>query len=72
MSWELMTIGTAISDPQTMLEADSLLPSDFTGSNKVVWSTMMDLFSHDNLSATSLMVALGSKEEFSSQERIEE
>lgn len=72
MTWQKMVIGHAIQDPQSMMEADALLPSDFTGEDKAVWAEMTGLFQRDNLSATSLMVALSSRDEFSSQERIEE
>jgi replicative DNA helicase len=43
MSWETTLIGTALSNPQSMEEAQDLLPSDFTGPNQAIWAEMLAL-----------------------------
>ncbi len=58
MSWELCVIGTALADPQTMIEAEGLVPSDFTPPNNIIWAEMLNLHHRDALDARALTETL--------------
>ena len=52
--WEKSLIGTILADPKTMIEAEVLIPSDFTGANQIIWAEMMSLSARDGLDMRSL------------------
>lgn len=58
MSWELCVIGTALADPQTMIEAEALVPSDFTPPNNLIWGEMLNLHHRGALDARALTETL--------------
>jgi replicative DNA helicase len=58
MSWELAVIGTALTDPGSMAEAEDLLPSDFTGTNQSVWAEILALHNRRALEVATLSAAL--------------
>ena len=58
MDFELCVIGTALDDPATMIEAEDLLPSDFTGFRKDVWETMLTLNRKGILTPAALEASL--------------
>src|SRR5512146_3143980 len=58
MSWELCVIGTALSDPQTMVEAEGLVPSDFTPPNNIIWAEMLNLHHRGALDIRALTETL--------------
>ena len=49
MTWETAVIGTVLFDPQSMVEAEVLLPSDFSGDNRAVWSEIINLWGAKSL-----------------------
>ena len=63
MSWQTSLIGTVLADPQTMVEAEILIPSDFSGSNKIVWAEMLALSQRNVLEARTLIETLRSHDE---------
>lgn len=54
MSWELCVIGTALSDPATMREAEVLVPSDFSSPNNIIWAEMLNLHQRQSLDGRAL------------------
>ena len=58
MSWEQMTIGTALSSPTSMQEVDDLLASDFTGCHRVLWSNILALSKRGALDVPALVETL--------------
>lgn len=58
MSWELCVIGTVLADPQTIVEAEVLMPSDFTAPNNVVWAEILALHNRGALDQRALAETL--------------
>lgn len=56
--WEKSLIGTVLADPKAMVEAEVLIPSDFTGANQMIWAEMMSLSARDALDTMSLTNAI--------------
>ncbi len=56
--WEEAVIGTVLSDPATMAEAEILAPSDFTGINRLVWAQIITLHVNDELEPRTLIGSL--------------
>ena len=54
MSWETAVIGTVLFDPQSMVEAETLLPSDFSGPNQAVWAEILNLHRNNSLDLRTL------------------
>ena len=54
MSWETAVIGSVLFDPKMMVEADTLLPSDFSGDNRAVWAEILNLHGADSLDLRTL------------------
>lgn len=57
-SWELAVIGTALSDPAAMVEAEALQPYDFTGENQKVWAEILTLHANHALDIHALEMIL--------------
>ena len=49
MTWETAVIGTVLFDTQSMVEAETLLPSDFSGANQAVWAEILNLYRSNSL-----------------------
>lgn len=62
--WEKSLIGTVLADPKTMIEAEVLIPSDFTGANQIVWAEMMSLSARNALDTMALANALKTSVDF--------
>ena len=58
IGWERALIGTALANPDTMPEAEAVLPSDLTGCHQIIWSEMIALQRRGSLGARSLLEAL--------------
>ncbi len=61
--WEMAAIGTAMADPDTVEDATDLMPSDFSGSNQVIWAHMMSLHRRGSLEPRALIESLRSSGE---------
>jgi replicative DNA helicase len=60
-TWELAAIGTALTDPDRMEDAEDLLPQDFTRSNRLVWAEISALHRRGNLDFRGVVESLRSK-----------
>jgi replicative DNA helicase len=58
MTWHSAVIGTVLMDPQTMVEAETLLPSDFTGDDMAVWAEIQSLHRSNSLDLRTLSMIL--------------
>jgi replicative DNA helicase len=58
IGWERALIGTALANPDTMSEAEAVLPSDLTGCHQIIWSEMIALQRRGSLGTRSLAEAL--------------
>lgn len=61
-TWELAAIGTALTDPETMDDAEDLLPQDFTRSNRLVWAEISALHRRGALDFRGVVESLRSKQ----------
>lgn len=61
-TWELAAIGTALVDPNSMEEAEDLLPQDFTRSNRLVWAEISALHKRGSLDYRGVVESLRSKD----------
>ena len=62
--WEKTLIGTILANPRSMVEAEVLIPSDFTGANQLIWAEMMSLSARGGLDVRSLSNALTTSPDF--------
>jgi replicative DNA helicase len=60
-TWELAAIGTALTDPSSVEEAEDLLPQDFTRSNRLVWAEIFALHRRASLDYRGVVESLRSK-----------
>lgn len=56
--WEKAVIGTALFDPDTVSEAEYLIPSDFNGSHQDVWTEILILHRSDSLDIRSVVESM--------------
>ena len=61
-TWELAAIGTALTDPERMEDAEDLLPQDFTRSNRLVWAEISALHRRGSLDFRGVVESLRSKQ----------
>ena len=61
-TWELAAIGTALTDPETMEDAEDLLPQDFTRSNRLVWAEISALHRRGALDFRGVVESLRAKQ----------
>lgn len=61
-TWELAAIGTALTDPETMDDAEDLLPQDFTRSNRLVWAEISALHRRGALDFRGVVESLRAKQ----------
>lgn len=55
IGWERAVLGTVLSDPAAMEAAEDLMPSDFTGAHRTLWSEMVALHRRDALDTRLLI-----------------
>ena len=60
-TWELAAIGTALTDPERMEDAEDLLPQDFTRSNRLVWAEISALHRRGALDYRGVVESLRTK-----------
>jgi len=61
-TWELAAIGTALTDPDRMEDAEDLLPQDFTRSNRLVWAEISALHRRGGLDYRGVIESLRTKD----------
>ena len=60
-TWELAAIGTALTDPERLEDAEDLLPQDFTRSNRLVWAEISALHRRGALDYRGVVESLRTK-----------
>jgi len=60
-TWELAAIGTALTDPDRMEDAEDLLPQDFTRSNRLIWAEISALHRRGSLDFRGVVESLRTK-----------
>jgi replicative DNA helicase len=58
MTWHTAVIGTVLMNPSSMVEAETLLPSDFSGDDQAVWAEMLSLHRNNSLDLRTLSMIL--------------
>ena len=58
LGWERAALGTALFFPETVAEAEDLLPSDFTGSHQALWAEVISLHQRESLDLRALVESL--------------
>ncbi len=58
LNWERALIGTILAEPDNMVEAENVLPSDFTGSHAYIWAEMLALHTRGSLGPRALIESL--------------
>ena len=60
-TWELAAIGTVLTDPERMEDAEDLLPQDFTRSNRLIWAEITSLHRRGALDYRGVIESLRAK-----------